>query len=179
MAKAFDDIVLEKLLPKQFKVSSVREIDQKLRALGTSVDRERRAFVEIELTQQWIMQHIKRNEEITYDQMVVYFHQHQDEFTNPARARWEELMVRFTKHPNKAAAFNAIARVGEPSRGGAPFAAVAQAGSDGVEAPNGGRRDWTVKGSLACQELDQALFGLPIGDSAASSKAPPASTSFA
>ena len=29
-----------------------------------------------------------------------------------------------------------------------PFAEVARAGSDGVEAANGGRRDWTTKGSL-------------------------------
>ena len=46
---------------------------------------------------------------------------------------------------------------------GAPFAEVAKAGSDGVTAAAGGQRDWTNKGSLACQELDRALFGLPVG----------------
>jgi foldase protein PrsA len=46
---------------------------------------------------------------------------------------------------------------------GAPFAEVAKVGSDGVEAADGGRRDWTTKGSLACEELDRALFGLPVG----------------
>jgi hypothetical protein len=163
LGKAFDEVAVEKMLMKQFKVSSVRELDQKLRALGTSIEREKRAFIEIELTQQWIGQHIKRNEETTIDQMAVYYRQHQDEFTKPARARWEELMVRFAKYPNKAAAYDAIARMGNQVFAGAPFADVARAGSDGVEAPKGGRRDWTAKGSLACQELDRALFGLPIG----------------
>ena len=103
---------------------------------------------------------IKPDEEITYDQMMVYYRQHQDEFTTPARAQWEELMVSFSKYPDKAAAYDAIARMGNQVLGGAPFAEVAKAGSDGVTAADGGRRDWTTKGALVCQELDRALFSL-------------------
>ena len=46
---------------------------------------------------------------------------------------------------------------------GAPLAAVARAQSDGRTAAAGGLRDWTAKGSLAAEELDRALFVLPIG----------------
>jgi hypothetical protein len=161
LGKGFEDIQLERTM-KQFAVSSPRELEPKLRAVGTSVEREKRAFIEFNLAGQWEGQQIKRNEEITYDQMVVYYRQHQDEFTRPARARCEELMVRFSKHPSEAAAWEAIARLGNQVLAGVPFAEVAQKGSDGVEAPKGGRRDWTSKGSL-CSELDQALFSLPIG----------------
>ena len=130
--------------------------------MGTSVEREKRAFIEFMLAQQWRGQQIKRDDEITLDQMFTYYRRHQDEFTTPARARWEELMVRFSKYPSEAAAGEAIARMGNQVLRGAPFAEVARAGSDGVEAADGGRRDWTAKGSL-CPELDQALFSLPIG----------------
>ena len=40
---------------------------------------------------------------------------------------------------------------------------MAKAGSDGVTAADGGRRDWTSKGSLVCEEIDRALFTLPVG----------------
>ena len=70
---------------KQFKVGSAREFDQKLRAWARRWS-ARSGRSTSELAQQWIGQQIKRDEEITYDQMVVYYRQHQDEFTKPARA---------------------------------------------------------------------------------------------
>ena len=162
LAKAFEDSQLERLM-KQFKVSCNRELEPKLREVGTSIEREKRAFIDYQLSHSWVGQQIKRDDEITYDQMVVYYRQHQDQFTKPAQARWEELTVRFSKYADKAAAYDAIARLGNQVFSGAPFAEVARAGSDGVEAANGGQRDWTPKGGLACAELDRALFGLPIG----------------
>jgi parvulin-like peptidyl-prolyl isomerase len=46
---------------------------------------------------------------------------------------------------------------------GRRFADVARAESDGVTANDGGRRNWTSRGSLVCKALDNALFGLPVG----------------
>ena len=45
----------------------------------------------------------------------------------------------------------------------APFAEIAKANSDGATAADGGRRDWTNKGSLVCEALDRNLFTLPLG----------------
>ena len=72
-------------------------------------------------------------------------------------------MVRYSKYPTRAAAYEAIARMGNQVWGGAPFADVAKAGSDGAEAAKGGQRAWTDKGALVCQALDTALFNLPVG----------------
>lgn len=47
--------------------------------------------------------------------------------------------------------------------GGASFAEVAKAGSDSLEAPKGGKRDWTTKGGLDCEAINEALFALPVG----------------
>ena len=162
LSKAFDDFQLDKLM-KQFEVDSPIALEAKLDEVGTSVDRERRAFIDFNLARQWQMQQVGMDDEITYDHMMSYYQKHLDEFTTPARARWEELMVSFSKHPNQAAAGEAIARMGNQVLAGVPFAEVARQGSDAVEAAQGGRRDWTPKGNLACKELDRALFSLPIG----------------
>lgn len=163
LTKQFEEVQLEKMMKKS-GVSSAHEFDLKLRTLGTSLEREKRAFIERTLAEQWGRQQVKRDEEITYDQMLGYYYKHQDEFTSPAAAKWEELMVRYSKHPNKAAAHEAIARMGNQIVfSGAPFAEVAKAGSDGATATDGGLCPQTTKGALACQALDDALFSLPVG----------------
>ncbi len=160
--KQYEEFELEKMM-KKAGVSSAREFDQKLRTLGTSLDREKKAYVERTLAQQWVRQQIKRDEEITYDQMVAYYRDHQKEFTAPARVQWEELMVQCSKYPTNVAAYDAIAQMGNQVVGGRPLAEVAKAGSDGPTAVQGGRRDWTTKGGLVNQQLDQALFTLGVG----------------
>ncbi len=116
------------------------------------------------LAGEWVRQQVKHDDDPpTYDQMVIYYRQHQDEFTTPTRAQYEELMVRYDKFPDKAAAWDAIAEMGNRVWHGTPFAEVAKARSDGATAAEGGRRDWTSKGSLVCAALDQALFTLPVG----------------
>ena len=45
----------------------------------------------------------------------------------------------------------------------APLKAVAQRQSQGIDATEGGYHDWTSRGSLASETLDQAIFTLPVG----------------
>jgi parvulin-like peptidyl-prolyl isomerase len=162
LTKHFEEGELDKLM-KKAGVSTPREFDQHLRTLGTSLEREKQAFIERTLAQQWVHQQIKPNEETTYDQMVKYYREHLGEFTTPARVKWEELMVRYAKYPTKAEARDAIARMGNQVFGGVPFEQLAKAGSDGVTAAKGGQWGWTNKGSLANQAVDNALFTLPVG----------------
>lgn len=162
LTQHFEEVQLERMI-KGAKVGSAQELDEKLRALGTSLEREKRAFIERSLAEQWGRQQVKRDDEITYTQMVTYYRENIKEFTKPAQARWEELMVSYGKHPTKEAARDAIARLGNQVLGGAPLTEVAKSGSDGFTATQGGRHDWTSKGSLASQTIDHALFSLPVG----------------
>ena len=159
----FEEAELDKMM-KQVGVSSRRELDQKLRKLGTSLEREKRAFFERELARQWVRQQIKRDDEITYDQMVAYYRQHLDEFTTPARAKWEELMVRSSKYPSEAAAYEAMARMGNQVLAGAPFAEVAKAGSDGADGGQGRRMGLDHQGSAGLQgDSTRPCSALPVG----------------
>ncbi|MBN1394082.1 MAG: peptidylprolyl isomerase [Pirellulales bacterium] len=163
LEKEFEERQLEKMI-ESAGVSNRHELDRKLRSFGTSLEQEKRSFCDRVLAQQWIQQQIKRDEEITIDRMIGYYHEHIEEYTHPARARWEELMVGFADHPSKEAARDALARLGnQVLLGGMPFAEAAKRGSDGPTASEGGVRSWTTKGSLVCKELEKALFSLPIG----------------
>jgi len=151
ITKYFESTELPNML-KRSGVESARELDQKLQSLGSSLDREKKSFIERTLAQQWVSQQIKRDEEITYDQMLKYYREHQSEFEKPAQAKWEEIMVQLSKYPGKAEAYDAISRLGNQVLGGASFAQV-----------GGDQHNWTTKGSLVCDELDQAIFILPVG----------------
>ena len=74
-------------MQKRSKVESAKELDQKLRSLGSSLEREKKTFIERTLAQQWVHQQIKPNEEITYDQMLKYYKEHQSEFETPAQSQ--------------------------------------------------------------------------------------------
>jgi parvulin-like peptidyl-prolyl isomerase len=160
--KVFEETELDKLM-KQARVTSRRDLDERLRKLGTSIEHQKRAYFERELARQWIGTKIKREDEITYDQMVTYYRQHVQEFTTPARVRWEEMMTRSLKYPSDDAAHAALAQMGNQVLAGANLAEVAKAASDGPTANKGGFWDWTVKGSLVCKDIDKAIFELPVG----------------
>ncbi len=51
----------------------------------------------------------------------------------------------------------------ERGEGGRAWAEVARSRSHGFTASEGGQHDWTTKGSLAFDEIDAALFALPVG----------------
>ena len=168
------DRIMEKLggifekeeLPKLIEragVATLAELEEKLRALGSSVERERVAFCERALTQQWVRQQINLEPEITHQEMLDYYHQHREEFEYPPRARWEMLLVRFSSYRSKAEAYRAIAALGNAVLDGEPFAEVARRGSEGATAREGGVYDWTTRGSLRSKIIDEAIFTLPVG----------------
>jgi hypothetical protein len=153
-------------LPKLMEragVAARAELEAKLRELGSSVERERAAFCERMLAQQWVRQQIDLEPEITHQQMLDYYQQHREQFEYPARVRWEMLLVRFDSYPSKAEAYRAIAAMGNAVLNGEPFAEVARRGSEGATAKDGGAYDWTTRGSLRSKIIDEAIFTLPVG----------------
>jgi hypothetical protein len=164
LTKQFDEVAVEGLMKRE-QVDSRRKLEESLRAKGSSLEQEKRAFMQRVLAQQWLHEQVKPNDEITHDQMLEYYRERAADFDHPARVRWKELMVRFSDYGGKAEAGAAIAHMGNQVSSGVPFEQVAKASSGGVTASDGGVRDWTAKGSLASNVLDQQLFSpdLPVG----------------
>ncbi len=163
-----------KVLMKRENVVSRADLENALRAKGSSLDRERRNFGEQFVAQQWVHEKVKPvgeggekgtdKDEVTHEEMRIWYQQHLKDFEQPAKARWEELMITFSRHPNRDEAYAAIAALGNRVLHGASLADVARSASEGPTARQGGQRDWTHQGSLSSEALDQAIFSLRVGD---------------
>ena len=149
---------------KQEKVATRQELEEKYRRQGTSLEREKQAYIERTLVGEWVRQKLKSDKEIPFDEVLAYYKSHLADYEVSARSRWEEVMVRPEKYcGNRADAYNALAQMGNALLRGASLAEIAKARSDGTTAPAGGQRDWITKGSLKYAELDRAIFSLPVG----------------
>ena len=164
----FEETQLKVLLKRENAVS-LADLETALRAKGSSLEREKRIFMEQVVSQQWIQQKVKPDEEgkekdeITHEEMRTWYQAHLKDFEHPAKAHWEELMVSFARHPNRDEAYQLMAAQGNRVLAGASLANVAKSASEGPTASEGGLRDWTHKDSLSSENLNQAIFGLPVG----------------
>jgi parvulin-like peptidyl-prolyl isomerase len=160
----FDEKRLLDMMQKA-NVSSPVELDAKLREQGSSLMKHKRQFAQKVMSQQWLRENEQVNFEpiITHAQMLDYYYAHEEDYAIQATAKWEHLMARFDKFPDKATAYEAIRAMGnEVYLGGAPLWAVAKRASHGVTASDGGQYESTTKGSLKSKVLDQAIFELPL-----------------
>ena len=160
--KAFDEQFLPKLMQEAGAANSL-EYEQQLRAKGQSLDRTRKMFFERGLAQSWLQQKVKTDEEIAHADMIAYYQNHLADYDYPARARFEALTVKIGGKRSRKQAWDLLAAMGNEVLAGKPLADVARARSEGPTASQGGVFDWTSKGSLASQRLDEAIFSLPVG----------------
>jgi len=152
------------VLMQHHELDNLGQLDALLRTHGCSLEKQVRTYGEQKLQQMAVMRNIRQNVEITHEQMLDYYHEHLAEYAIPAKARWEQLSVRFDRFPNEAAAFAAISEMGNSVYlGGASFGAVAKKSSQDSNAEEGGMHDWTQKDSLASKPLDEAIFTVPTG----------------
>lgn len=149
---------------RRSNVSTKAELDDYLRRLGSSLEREKQAYVERVLTMQWVQQQVRRDREVTRDEMFAWYQEHLAEYTHLASVQWEELSAAFTNYSSKAAAYAALAEMGNAVFSGADWAEVARARSDGATAQQGGLHEATTQGSLKWRNVDEALFSLPVGE---------------
>lgn len=159
--QSFDKSVLKKLMEK-YQATTRSELEAKMAAQGQSLDRQRQMYVERSLASGWENQHIK-DRVIDVSDQLGYYQQNIAQFSYPAKARWEELMVSFDRYNSRTEALRALEAMGNDVLRGAVFAEVAKARSSGPTRFDGGIYDWTTKGSLVSKVLDEAIFGLPIG----------------
>jgi peptidyl-prolyl cis-trans isomerase SurA len=161
----FEKRELPKLLKRE-NATTMKELEDKLKAAGGSLGQEKKIFMEKALVGEWVRRQIKPDEIPTVTQMTHYYETHKADFTTQAKARWEELTVSKEKYATPEEAKAAIAEMGNRVLvRGEPLADVAKQSSDGFTAIKGGARDWVSKGSLTDKEIDAALFSptLPVG----------------
>lgn len=158
----YEEVQVPKMLEK-FQLTNRAQLDDRLRELGSSMALHKRAFIERVLAQQWMAQSIEIDDTITHERLWNYYQAHLEEFQFDAKARWEEIVARFDRFESKQQAWAAIANWGNEIQSGSSFADVARRYSHGVTAHEGGRYDWTTRGSLVSEVLNTVIFTLPPG----------------
>lgn len=172
IAEGFEKQELPRLI-KMLKVKDKEELDALFKQSGTSVKDVQKQFLEKIVAGEWLRQRMDKPKPVTHEQILAYYQDHLKEYEYPAQVRWEEIMVRFDRvGGDRDAAWKTLAEMGNevwqaaaanPNVRGPVFAGVAKAKSHGFTADKGGVHDWTPLDSLACQEMNEALATLALG----------------
>lgn len=158
-------------LMSALQIQNIEDLDRKLVELGTSIADRKEAYIEKAVAQTWLQEQVDVDKP-DYADLFEYYQDHLDDYSYPTQARWEQLAVRFENHPNKQGARQKLAEAGNmvwqlvqqnPDSTEPLFAIVAKKYSEDFSAKQGGLHSWTTQGALRDQELDRALFTLPVG----------------
>ena len=164
LGEEFDRKEIPEML-KEFNVENEAALKRYLeRQLGSSLEKERRLWIREQIVRQWIGVSIQRaTGDATQDEMMEFYERNQAMFTSTAKARWQEMVVLFSRHNTEREAESKMRWMGNQVANGTPFEIIARTKSDGFTAPDGGVWDWTTRGSLTSAELERAIFSQPIG----------------
>uniref|UniRef100_A0A7C4QQW0 PpiC domain-containing protein n=1 Tax=Schlesneria paludicola TaxID=360056 RepID=A0A7C4QQW0_9PLAN len=164
--EAHVDRLFEKEIDKlkaQMEVSTRTELELALNERGTTLDAYKEGFVTQRLAIEYVGSHIERPPPLTRPELVAYYQAHLDEYKIPARVLWQHVQVDWNARVGREEAARKIAEAHQALLRGEPFDDVARRLSDGPTASDGGRWDWTNRGSLAEHKLEEVLFVLPVG----------------
>jgi hypothetical protein len=163
LGEYFDTDELPRRL-KEGKYTSVEQYQQKLESLGGSLEHERRLFIERAIASQWLHHAIGTVPEPDPTELWEYYRAHLEEFTTPARARWEEVWVNIPRYSDGKEAWAKLAAVGNMLLSGMSLEQALE--QQPREEPRcfGQRRDWTTQGSLLAEpQLEAVVFNLSVG----------------
>ncbi|MEM1069399.1 MAG: peptidylprolyl isomerase [Planctomycetota bacterium] len=149
-------------LKKQYKVDDLTELDKLLRAKGSSLAARQRDFIDAMLGHLYIRSKVERDPEVSIMEINEYYHVNSKDYERPERARWEQLSVLFSNFPSKKEAQEKIWEMGREAYFGGSMEAVAREKSQEPFAKQGGVHDWTAKGSLASDALNDEIFRIPL-----------------
>jgi parvulin-like peptidyl-prolyl isomerase len=163
LGTAFDDEALPEILKKSGAQSSL-EFDANLRALGSSLRQYRQNWIDDQFVRHFVGQKMQSDDEVSLAELREYYDEHLIEFQVTAKARWEQLTVRFDRVSDRQAARKLIAEMGNKVVYGAPLADIAAQYSQHSGPKDGGDQGWITQGSLAAKSLDQAIFEIPLNE---------------
>ena len=161
--KQFEETEMKKMMESS-GVKSVAEFDARLRGQDYSLRQLKRKWAIQQFTRHAIGQTLGKIPETTHQEMLDRYKENLATYEKPARAKWEQVLIRFDRTGSRAKAKKAIVEIGNQIVHGANFAATAKKQSHGFKAASGGLHDWTTKGALALEEIDKAIFSLPVGE---------------
>ena len=161
--KQFEETDMLKMM-ESAGVKTTAEFDARLRGQDYSLRQLKRSWAIQQFTRHSIGQTLGTVAETTHQEMLDRYKKNLASYEKPARAKWEEILIRFDRTGSRAETKRAIVEIGNQVVHGANFAATAKKQSHGFNAASGGQHDWTTQGALALDKIDEAIFSLPVGE---------------
>jgi hypothetical protein len=160
--REFDEGALQDFLERT-DCANWRELEAKLKPVGSSIERVKRNYVESQLAQQQYREAMNADDiEVTRDETLARYEENQSKYDYLARARYEELVMKPSDLRNERQVHAALSQMGDSVKKGAAWADVAKARSEGTTAAQGGQHSWISQGSHRSAVIDEALFSLDV-----------------
>ncbi|MAT14630.1 MAG: hypothetical protein CMJ46_05095 [Planctomyces sp.] len=147
-------------------IQTMHELDLYFKEAGYSLAAYRRGFESSILSTEYLRAKQGETPKLTREDLMKYYREHIEEYTNPQRVKWQFLLVEYKKHGGRQGAYVVLNKAVEELKQGVDFAEVVRKYSDSATRSNGGlwnEGDWTTPGSLSDTKLEEALFTMPVG----------------
>lgn len=159
--KAFESEVQR--MARELGVSSSLEVDIVLQEKGSSLAERRADFANQTMAVEYLRAKSNLRDSVERIELIAYYREHLKDYAIPARVKWEQLTISFASHDGRDGATEVLKQVIQALKSGETFSEVVRKYSDGPTADTGGDRGWIEKNSLANEEIEAALFRLPVG----------------
>lgn len=163
LGQAFEEQRIPEL-QKQLGVNSPQELEEKLNQQGRSLMFEKDLFMKQQSAIQFMAVRAKAKDDFSREEVLARYKSKIKDYEVPAKVQWQRIRISYAKHGGKEKAIGVLDEVIHKLQSGAEFGEMAKEYSDGTRAEKKGQWGWTSRGSLAEQDVEEALFTLPVGE---------------
>lgn len=161
--QAFDEKFVPRLM-RDFEADSLKQLDQALIGVGSSLSDERKMLVMAGMAKAYVQLQLSWDWSISKADVETYYHAHLDDYNKSASVDWEQIQITFFGDAAKASAQESAKLAQQELEKGHPVAEVAAKYSDGPTAKQGGQWKSMVVGTFPDSKLEAMLFEMAIGN---------------
>ncbi|MFM8217377.1 MAG: peptidylprolyl isomerase, partial [Planctomycetaceae bacterium] len=147
----------------QMGVSTLGELEIELRKSDLTVETLRTMIRNQKMSEQFLASKAYPRDGFDRPDLVAWYQSHPEDYKVEGRVRWQQVQLPFAKHGGPAKTEELARQISQQLAAGTPSPSLSLKHSTGPTAESGGVRDWTTEGSLAAEEVNEALFSLPVG----------------
>jgi parvulin-like peptidyl-prolyl isomerase len=157
------EVEVEKLIQEAVVRAGSREnLENELRASGTSLEKETKLLRDRTLVTQFLQKTLAPRIRIAPKEVLDFYQAHLAEFQENEKVKIRQILTKFSEYEDKDAARKVAEDLRKRLDEGADFAHLAQKYSRGPYAEKGGEWEFLERGNLL-PEVDKWAFDLPLG----------------